>query len=221
MPNAEAIVDRALGIDDAVKAKIAATVREIFPGRSAELYVALEKRAKAMWSVGDDEMSRSLVAALKTIDPALARGVPTPQDITDFKEAEAKRLGLGWDAQKRLSAFREAQGMDDAARLAAVPSDLKLADAKKEAEPMKTVPTTAEARDAEIEKRFGLTAGTARSMSAIKRRDLHAALEREEAGKATGKKSDNADGGLEPKGNSVRDMYHRMSKRPVIGRKTG
>lgn len=217
MPTTEEIVDRALGIDEAVKQKIAATVRELYPNRSEAALTAITRRAKALWTVGDDDLSRSMVAALAKIDPALTRRTPTPDDIVAYRESQAKTRGLTWDAQKRLSAFREAQGMDDAARLAAVGADFKLSDATPKAETATPVSATAEKLDAEIEKRFGLAPGTARSMSAIKRRDLHAYLEREEA---AGKKPE-APGATTQKPGTVGSLYERMAKRPVVGRKTG
>jgi hypothetical protein len=176
-------IDRVWGISPEVLSKIENTVRDLYPDRSEGTIAKIVSHAKDLWLKNDEDLSRAMIANLSTIDPTLTRRTPTIADVVAVKEAEAKRLGIAWGPEGKLSAHRAASAMTDEQRLAAVPADFTLLPQK--AATLIAAPTSEEALDAEIERRFGMTPGTARSLSALDRQRYHDALRKEVKPEAT------------------------------------
>lgn len=177
-------IDKALGVTPEVLAKIEHTVRACYPDRSEGTITKIIAHAKNLWLNGDEALSRQMIANLSTIDPVLTRRTPSVADVVAVKEAEAARLGIKWGPERKIAEHRAASAMTDEQRLEAVPADFKLAP-EKVATPM-AAKTSEQVLDAELEKRFGLQPGSARSLSALDRQRYHAALRKEGAPKSVG-----------------------------------
>lgn len=177
----DAAFTKASGITPEVLADIEKTVRDLYPGRSDKTIENLIRRAKDIWIASNPSLSRDMVASFARHYPDETRAVPTAEDIAAFRESEAKRLGVEWDATKRITVFREAQAMTDEQKLAALPADFKTEKADN------TTPVnTANAKilddiDTRIERAFGLQPGSVNSLPVSKVHTYRAELAKMDA----------------------------------------